>query len=83
MSEIARRRHGFKTRHVRDLNFCWLGAYVHEKVIESYRPNPQHIALAHGMFRPIADDVLELILPGFATCGQRMQYGTPVPELKA
>jgi len=36
--------------------FCWLVEMVHEKVIESYREHPEHVAFANQMFRPIAGD---------------------------
>lgn len=36
--------------------YCWLVEFVHEKVIDSYRDHPDHVAFANQLFRPIAGD---------------------------
>jgi len=36
--------------------FCWIVELAHEKVIESYRDHPDHVAFADGLFRPMAGD---------------------------
>ena len=36
--------------------FCWLIEFVHQKVIDSYRDHPEHLAFANELFRPIAAD---------------------------
>ncbi len=40
--------------------FCWLVEFVHEKVIESYRDHPDHVAFANQLFRPIAGDRISI-----------------------
>jgi len=36
--------------------FTWLVEFVHEKVIDSYREHPDHVAFADNLFRPVAGD---------------------------
>lgn len=40
--------------------FSWLIEFVHEKVIESYRNHPVHVAFADNLFRPIAGDRISI-----------------------
>ncbi len=39
---------------------CWLVEFVHEKVIDSYREHPDHVAFATRLFRPIAGDRISI-----------------------
>jgi fructose-bisphosphate aldolase class II len=39
---------------------CWLVEFVHEKVIDSYRDHPDHVAFANQLFRPIAGDRISI-----------------------
>jgi fructose-bisphosphate aldolase class II len=36
--------------------YCWLIRFTHERVIESYKNHPAHVAYADNYFRPIAAD---------------------------
>jgi fructose-bisphosphate aldolase class II len=36
--------------------FCWIVEFAHERVIESYRDHPEHVAFANSLFRPLAGD---------------------------
>jgi fructose-bisphosphate aldolase class II len=40
--------------------FSWLIEFVHDKVIESYRDHPDHMAFANKLFRPIASDRISI-----------------------
>jgi fructose-bisphosphate aldolase class II len=40
--------------------FCWLIEFAHEKVIDSYRHHPDHVAFANQLFRPIAGDRISI-----------------------
>jgi fructose-bisphosphate aldolase class II len=40
--------------------FTWLIEFVHEKVIDSYRHHPDHVAFADNLFRPIAGDRISI-----------------------
>lgn len=51
---------GWPTLENQKFRFCWIVEFVHEKVIESYREHPDHVAFANGMFRPVAGDRLSL-----------------------
>lgn len=48
--------------------FCWLVEFVHEKVIDSYRDHPDHVAFANQLFRPIAGDRFSI---DFSEAGHR------------
>ncbi|WP_455199089.1 ketose-bisphosphate aldolase [Kaarinaea lacus] len=36
--------------------YTWLIEFVHDKVIDSYRDHPDHVAFADNLFRPVAGD---------------------------
>lgn len=40
--------------------FTWLIEFVHEKVIDSYRDHPDHVAFADTLFRPVAGDRISI-----------------------
>ncbi len=39
---------------------CWLVEFVHEKVVDSYRDHPDHVAFANQLFRPVAGDRISI-----------------------
>lgn len=39
---------------------CWMIEFANEKVIDSYRDDPDHVAFADELFRPIAPDRLSI-----------------------
>jgi fructose-bisphosphate aldolase class II len=39
---------------------CWIIEFANEKVIDSYRDDPNHLAFADELFRPIAQDRLSI-----------------------
>ncbi|MGD8999438.1 MAG: ketose-bisphosphate aldolase [Granulosicoccaceae bacterium] len=40
--------------------FTWLIEFVHEKLIDSYRDHPDHVAFADKLFRPVAGDRISI-----------------------
>ena len=40
--------------------FCWLIEFVHQRVIDSYRDHPEHVAFADSLFRPVAGDRISI-----------------------
>lgn len=40
--------------------FSWLIEFVHKKVIDSYRDNPEHLDFANRLFRPVAGDRISI-----------------------
>ena len=40
--------------------FCWIVEFTHQKVIESYRHHPDHVAFVNTFFRPIARDRISI-----------------------
>jgi len=52
--------------------FCWLVEFVHEKVIDSYRDHPDHLAFANQLFRPLAGDRISI---DFVEAGQQPPAG--------
>ncbi len=47
---------GWALNEQSNYRFCWLIEFAHERVVTSYRDNPEHLAFANQMFRPIAGD---------------------------
>jgi fructose-bisphosphate aldolase, class II len=43
---------------------CWLVEFAHEKVVDSYRDHPDHVAFANQLFRPIAGDRISIDFAG-------------------
>lgn len=43
---------------------CWLVEFVHEKVVDSYRDHPDHVAFANQLFRPIAGERISIDFAG-------------------
>jgi fructose-bisphosphate aldolase class II len=43
---------------------CWLVEFAHEKVVDSYRDHPDHVAFANRLFRPIAGDRISIDFGG-------------------
>jgi fructose-bisphosphate aldolase class II len=41
-------------------HWCWVIEFASEKVIDSYRDHPDHVAFADGLFRPIARERLSI-----------------------
>jgi fructose-bisphosphate aldolase class II len=39
---------------------CWIVEFTSEQVIASYRDDPDHVAFADELFRPIAPDRLSI-----------------------
>jgi fructose-bisphosphate aldolase, class II len=39
---------------------CWIIEFASEKVIDSYREHPDHVAFADGLFRPVARERLSI-----------------------
>ena len=40
--------------------FCWIVEFTHQKVIESYRHHPDHVAFVNTFFLPIARDRISI-----------------------
>jgi fructose-bisphosphate aldolase class II len=51
---------GWATSEQPSYRFCWLVELAHEKVLESYRGHPDHVAFENRLFRPIASDRVSL-----------------------
>ena len=59
LSQIPGVRHVITGQAVQEnakYKFTWLVEFVHEKVIDSYREHPDHVAFADNLFRPVAGD---------------------------
>lgn len=63
LSKIPGVRHVYTGKAVQEaakFKFTWLVEFVHEKVIESYRDHPDHVAFADNHFRPIAGERISI-----------------------
>ncbi len=51
---------GWALNEQSNYRFCWLIEFAHERVVTSYRDNPEHLAFANQMFRAIAGDRISI-----------------------
>jgi fructose-bisphosphate aldolase class II len=51
---------GWAVQQSPKFRFCWLVEFVHEKVVDSYRDHPDHVAFANQLFRPVAGDRISI-----------------------
>lgn len=51
---------GHAVQQAAKYSYSWLIEFVHEKVIDSYRDHPDHVAFADKLFRPVAGDRISI-----------------------
>jgi fructose-bisphosphate aldolase class II len=59
--------------------YCWLIRFAHERVIESYKSHPLHVAYADKHFRPLAADRITNDYEIMDTMEIDQQFSQPTP----